>query len=187
MSLGRYHGQPDATDYRIIAALQADARLSLSNLGRRVGLSAPAVMERVRKLEQAGVVTGYHALVDARRAGFDVAAFIGVSTARPEALENFEDWVESALGVQECHHVTGAYALLLKVKARDTRELEALIDTIQSCEFVQQTETMVVLSTATERVHLPLDADAPASQPAARRGRRVAASEPAAQQPAVEE
>ena len=76
----------DEIDRQLLDELQADAKISLKRVGERVGLSAPAVMERVRKLEQAGVLTGYHAQVDARRVGFDIAAFIGVAIRSPRAL-----------------------------------------------------------------------------------------------------
>lgn len=146
----------DSIDLAILQALQADAKMSLNRVGERVGLSAPSVMERIRKLEQAGVISGYHAQVDARRVGLDIAAFIGVSINSPSAIGEFEAWVVDEPEVQECHHVTGAHTLLLKVKARNTRALEQLISRIRSIPGVERTETNLVLSTHTERIQVAI-------------------------------
>ena len=142
----------DSIDGEIIRGLQADAKASLSELGRRVGLSAPSVMERVRKLEKAGIITGYHATVDARSLGLDIAAFIGVSIRNPQHLADAEAWANEEPQIMECHHVTGGHSLLLKVKTRNTRALEHLISRIRQLDGVERTETMIVLSTHTERV-----------------------------------
>jgi Lrp/AsnC family transcriptional regulator, leucine-responsive regulatory protein len=147
----------DAIDLGLLRELQADAKMPLNQLGKRVGLSAPSVMERIRKLEQAGVITGYHARVDPRKVGLDIAAFIGVSITSPVAISEFEAWVHGEMEVLECHHVTGAHTLLLKVKARNTLALEQLISRIRSISGVERTETMVVLSTYTERAEVALD------------------------------
>ena len=159
---------PDSVDLRLIRALQADAKASLVKLGREVGMSAPSVMERIRKLEQAGVITGYSAIVDARRVGLDVTAFIGVSIDYPGRIDAFEQWVAEEPRVLECHHVTGGASLLLKVKCASTEGLEDLIGVMRSNLGVERTETMVVLSTSAERVALPVSPDRAAK--ARRRG-----------------
>lgn len=160
----------DRIDGLILNALQADATLSLGQLGEKVGLTAPAVMERVRKLEHAGVITGYHAQLDARKVGLDIAAFIGVSVSDPRRIEAVEQWVEGVREILECHHVTGGYTLLLKVKVRNTRALEQLINQLRSQDGVTGTDTMVVFSTSVERIPiaLPVPAEDPAQK---RRGR----------------
>ncbi len=147
----------DSIDAKLVARLQADAKASLNELGRQVGLSAPAVMERVRKLEKAGVITGYHATVDARRLGLDIAAFIGVSIRDPRHLSAAEEWAQGEPQIMECHHVTGGHSLLMKVKTKNTRALEQLISRIRQLEGVERTETMVVLSTHAERVTCAFD------------------------------
>lgn len=147
----------DETDMRIVAALQADAKMSLARIGESVDLSAPSVMERVRKLEQAGVIRGYHALVDAKKIGLDITAFVGVSINFPKGIDRFEKAVRPMPEVLECHHVTGGPTLILKVKVRNTAALEALISNIRIIEGVERTETMVVLSTSTERSELPIE------------------------------
>ena len=146
----------DGIDRRLLDALQADSRRSLKDIGAAVGLSAPSVMERVRKLESAGIIKGYHAVLDARKVGLDISAFIGVSIGSPAQAHSFETWIESIPQVLECHHVTGGHSVLLKVKTCDTGDLEKLISRIRSMEGVASTETMVVLSTHTERVEIAL-------------------------------
>ena len=169
MNLGEEHVL-DRIDRQLLDALQTDSKRSLKEIGAEVGLSAPSVMERVRKLENAGIIRGYHALLDARKVGLDISAFIGVSISSPPHLSAFEEWVESIPQVLECHHVTGGHTLLLKVKTRNTKELERLISRIRSMEGVASTETMVVLSTHTERVEVALPPSDPA--PEARRRKR---------------
>lgn len=146
----------DETDLRILALLQEDCRTPLARIGERVGLSASAVMERIKKLEAAEVISGYHAVLDARRLGLDVTAFIGVITSSPETIEHFEEQVVALDGVLECHHVTGEYTLLIKVKTASTSSLETLISKIRALDGVSRTETSVVLSTLTEHGQLAL-------------------------------
>src|SRR5262245_14797846 len=114
---------PDDTDRRILGLLQDDCRTPLARLGEQVGLSAPAVLERIKKLEAAGVITGYHAVLDGRRIGLDVTAFIGVITSEPDSIAQFEREVVAIEDVLECHHVTGEYTFLLKVKTENTSTL----------------------------------------------------------------
>jgi len=154
MKLGGSAAELDAIDLQIIDILQEQGRIPHVKLGEQVGLSAPSVIERVKKLEDSGIITGYHASVDARRLGKDVTAFIGVSINHPRLIGLFEHSVATLEDVLECHHVTGAHTLLLKVKTDGTSSLERLISSIRSIEGVERTETMVVLSTHTERVQI---------------------------------
>ena len=173
----------DGIDLQILQTLQQDCKISLARIGDVVGLSAPSVIERIKKLELGGVIRGYHAALDSRRLGLDVTAFIGVMIDHPSSIEGFEERVASLEGVLECHHVTGEHTLLLKVKTRDTSTLEQLIRQIRSVPGVARTETMVVLSTHSERGQIPLGAHIAAHQaaekePAPRRkGMRTASGE----------
>lgn len=146
----------DATDAAILELLQENCKQPLATIGSKVGLSAPAVVERIHKLEEAGVIRGYTALLDPRRVGRDVAAFIGVSTVAAGAIRAVEAAVLGIDDVLECHHVTGAHSLILKVRTRNTESLEQLIDRLRAIEGVVRTETMVVLSTHTERTRIAL-------------------------------
>src|SRR5262249_2294823 len=160
--LGNHEGEFDDIDLHIMALLQGNCKLPLAKIGQQVGLSAPSVIERIKKLEDNGVITGYYAILDARRLGNDVTAFIGVSISHPKLIGEFEKEIATLDGVLECHHVTGQHTLLLKVKTINTSSLEELISKIRSIEGVDRTETMVVLSTHTERTQIPLHYDATA-------------------------
>jgi Lrp/AsnC family transcriptional regulator, leucine-responsive regulatory protein len=146
----------DDTDLRILDMLQDDCRTALARIGEHVGLSAPSVLERIKKLEAAGVITGYHAALDARRLGLDVTAFIGVITSQPDLIGGLESRLVALDGVLECHHVTGEYTLLLKTKTANTSSLEKLITQIRSLDGVTRTETTVALSTHAEGIRLVL-------------------------------
>jgi Lrp/AsnC family leucine-responsive transcriptional regulator len=162
----------DATDLAILDALQQNCKQGLAEIGKQVGLSAPSVVERIKKLEDSGVIRGYAAQLDARALGKDVTAFIGVSISHPSAFEPFEKEIESEGDVLECHHVTGQHTLMLKVRTENTETLESLIDLIRRIEGVTRSETMVVLSTHSERNRVALDLhDAP--RPRRRRPQRA--------------
>ncbi|URM92201.1 Lrp/AsnC family transcriptional regulator [Streptomyces sp. MRC013] len=114
---------PDATDWRILRALQADGRASFADLARAVSMSASAVTERVRRLEEAGVITGYTAVVDREALGLPVLAFVRLRSPHGD-YEPFHDLLEATPEVLEAHHVTGDDCFVLKVAARSMRHLE---------------------------------------------------------------
>lgn len=149
----------DPIDLQILGLLQENCKQPLNAIGVAVGLTASSVMERIHKLEGVGVIQGYAALLDPRALGKDVTAFIGVAINHPRAALSFERGIDRMEDVLECHHVTGEHTFMLKVRTENTRTLEALIDRIREQEGVMRTETMVVLSTHTERVRLPLHAE----------------------------
>ncbi|GAA0941450.1 Lrp/AsnC family transcriptional regulator [Pseudonocardia zijingensis] len=118
-------------DWNLLRELQDDARLSFSELSRRVHLSPPAVAERVRRMEEAGVITGYHATVDGARVGWPVTAFIQMSCYGPRCVLRDDavlDWPE----VQEIHRVTGDTCSILRVAAPSMAAFEHLIDQLAS-------------------------------------------------------
>ena len=160
----------DTLDRHILSLLQENCKLSLNRIGERVGLSAPSVVDRIRKLEENGVIRGYTAVLDARKLGKDITAFIGVSIHHPKLIQTFEKDIDRFEEVQECHHVTGEYTLLLKVKTDNTSGLEELIRQIRSINGVDRTETSVVLSTHTEGLWLNLKQDAMVAQLDAKNG-----------------
>jgi Lrp/AsnC family leucine-responsive transcriptional regulator len=167
----------DAIDLRILDLLQHNCKQSLATLGEQVRLSAPAVMERVHKMEEAGIICGYSAVLDARALGKDVTAFIGVSLSHPRYIESFLQELAAVPAVLESHHVTGEYTLMLKVKTRNTGSLERLIDWVRRIEGVTRTETSVVLSSQRETLRVPLDLEDATSRERSRRsgprGRRT--------------
>ncbi len=148
----------DGIDRRLLDALQRDCKRSLAELGEAVGLSAPSVLERVRKLEESGLVRGYHAQLDARRLGLDIGAFIGVAMDHPRHIAAFEKHIAAMGEVLECHHMTGRHTLLLKVRTVNTATLHDLIQRLRELPGVAGTETMIVLATQMERTAVPIPA-----------------------------
>jgi Lrp/AsnC family leucine-responsive transcriptional regulator len=162
----------DLIDHLILEQLQENCKRPLAAIGEKVGLTAPSVLERIHKLEEAGVIRDYVAVLDAKRLGKDVTAFIGVSIATPRAIATFEQAIEHVDEVLECHHVTGAFSLMLKVKTDDTEGLERVIEQVREIQGVTRSETMVVLSTHTERTRIPLPVPDAAPRRRGRNGQR---------------
>lgn len=147
----------DWIDHRLVQALQVDGRATQLELSKQVKLSQPATAERIRKLEDAGVITGYAACVDATKLGKDVTAFVGVSIEHPKYFEQFSKKVLGLDEVLECHRVAGADSYLLKVKTATTGTLDALlVETLRTIPGVTRTNTTIVLSSVKEetRVHV---------------------------------
>jgi Lrp/AsnC family leucine-responsive transcriptional regulator len=147
----------DSTDHLLVQLLQADGRATQLQLAKEVGLSQPATAERIRKLEEAGVITGYTAKVDATKLGRDVTAFVGVGIEHPKFFENFTKKVLAMPEVLECHRVAGEDSYLLKVRTTNTRRLDQLlVETLRTIPGVTRTFTTIVLSSAKEdaRVHV---------------------------------
>jgi Lrp/AsnC family leucine-responsive transcriptional regulator len=116
----------DATGWQIIHALQENARLSFHELGRRVGLTAPAVAERIRKMEDAGIIMGYTARINPARVGLPLTVFIRLTTT-PTGDRDVKQLVKTQPEILECHRVTGGDSFIMKVVVSSTAHLEALI------------------------------------------------------------
>ncbi|RSS80379.1 Lrp/AsnC family transcriptional regulator [Streptomyces sp. WAC06614] len=116
---------PDATDWRILTALQQDGRASFTELARTVSMSASAVTERVRRLEEAGVITGYTAVVDPERLGKAILALVRLRYPHGN-YKPFHDLLETTPDILEAHHVTGDDCFVLKVAARSMSHLEEI-------------------------------------------------------------
>ena len=130
----------DDTSWQILQALQDDARLSFAELGRRVRLSPPAVAERVHKIEEAGIITGYRAQVNAQKIGLPLMAMIGLTTT-PQQYPQIIALINDLPEVLECHHVTGNCSFSIKAIASSISHLESLIE--QLSRF-GQTATSIV-------------------------------------------
>jgi len=139
----------DTLGWKILDELQRDARLSYSELGRRIGLSTPAVRERVTRMEEAGIITGYHALVDPRSVGYAVTAFVRITiTGDERTAQRLAATVTDLPEVLECHRCTGDHAFILKIEARSVEHLEKLIDRLTAFGM---TSTSIVLSSPLRR------------------------------------
>jgi Lrp/AsnC family leucine-responsive transcriptional regulator len=141
----------DALDYRIVDMLQRDGRATQLELSRAVGLSQPAVAERIRKLEERGVIMGYAARVDAGKLGKDITAFIGVNIEHPKFFEGFAKKVMAMPEVLEAHRVAGQDSYILKVKTQNTKTLDQLlVETLRTISGVTRTHTTIVLTSIKE-------------------------------------
>ena len=117
----------DSVNLRLLGELQADGRITLAQLGRRVGLSAPAVAERVQRLERAGVIRGYHAELDPRAIGFPVAAIVRIRPS-PGRLQRIPEIARETPEVAECYRITGEDCYLLRIQLRSIDDLEEALD-----------------------------------------------------------
>ena len=146
----------DERDHRILELVQRDGKLPQAEIARRVGLSTAAVNERLRKLEHAGVIRRWTALVDPRALGAGITAYVEVFIEHPRFEHVFLDRVRALDEVQECHYVTGEFSVLLKIRARDIERLQQLLlREINASEGVRQTRTSLVLSTVKEESFVP--------------------------------
>lgn len=146
----------DELDILILDALQKNGRLKRGDLAELVGLSLPAASDRLRKLEERGFITGYAAVVDARKFGKDVTAFVQVFVDTSLHYEHFLRQVQRNPEILECHAVTGDGTHLLKIRTDNTATLERVLSQIQSWKEVQRTITSVVLSTTKETRYIQL-------------------------------
>jgi Lrp/AsnC family leucine-responsive transcriptional regulator len=151
-------------DARILDVLQRDGRRPYADLGAEVGISGPSAHERVKKLESRGVIQGYAAIVDPRAVGYDILAFSWITQAPGTTSVDLTESFAAIPEIEECHHITGEADYLIKVRARDTRDLERVLRAVQATPNVFQTETDVVFSSGFERrpLHVPSETDDPA-------------------------
>ena len=137
----------DRIGLNILAALQKNARLPLSRIGEKVGLSAPAVAERIRKLEDAGIIKGYHARIAPEAVGRTVSAFINLTTD-PRNYPSVKNLAADMDPVISCHHISGEASFILHVRVEDLPALESVVERLSP---LGQTQTSIVLSTAVDK------------------------------------
>jgi Lrp/AsnC family transcriptional regulator, leucine-responsive regulatory protein len=143
----------DPINRRLLEELQGNARLTMAELGRRVDLSAPAVAERVQRLEEAGVITGYRAQVDPKAVGFPIAAVVRVRPASRQ-LQKIPDIARETPEVVECYRITGEDCFFLKLHLRSIDDLEEILDRFTP---YGRTTTSIVHSSPVERRLPPLE------------------------------
>ena len=141
----------------ILDTLMRGGRTTWKDLSQRLGLSAPAVAERVRHLEDAGTIRGYAALVNPSAVGCSLTAFVQVTLAAPSYRAEFQELVARLDEVQECHHIAGEHDYVLKVRCAGTEDLDRVVSNeIKGCHGVARTHTTVVLRTVKESTFVPL-------------------------------
>jgi Lrp/AsnC family leucine-responsive transcriptional regulator len=150
----------DKTDLQILRILQENGRVTNLQLSVEIGLSPAPTLERVRKLENAGYIKSYHALVDEEKLGLGIKTFIQISLDfnQKNTIQTFIEEVKNIKEVTECHHVTGQCDFLLKVYVRDIRSYEKLImDKISRISVVKTFQTMMIMSTNKKEPIVPLE------------------------------
>jgi Lrp/AsnC family leucine-responsive transcriptional regulator len=146
----------DEIDLELIDLLQKDARTPQAQLAATVGLAASSVNERIRKLGERGLISGYHAKISAEAMGYDLLAFLYVAWSKPETERAFLKKVANQPVVMEVHHVTGIWNYMLKVRVKNTRMLEGfLAKVIKAVPGIERTETVIVLSSHKETSQIP--------------------------------
>jgi Lrp/AsnC family leucine-responsive transcriptional regulator len=141
----------DDIDRKLLALLQADDRLPLAELSKRTGVAASTINDRIKRLVAQGVIAGFHARLDPEKLGLELLAFMLVGWSNPKVEAAFLKRIRAARQVLECHHVTGAWNYLLKVRLKNTKELESFLSgTIKAVHGVERTETLITLSSAKE-------------------------------------
>jgi Lrp/AsnC family transcriptional regulator, leucine-responsive regulatory protein len=154
----------DGVDRALIDALRANGRATFAELARQVGLSAPAVHERIGKLEAAGVITGYHAAVDPTALGLGVSALVGILQGGRSDFDHIFDALRAMPEIEDCWFVAGEETFVVKVRVPDVAALEQTIGALNRIPGVARTRTTVVLSTRFEGRLRP--ATEPAADPA---------------------
>ncbi len=150
----------DTIDRKLLAELQAEGRVTNVDLARRVGLTAPPCLRRVRSLEEAGVIKGYHADLDASKLGFAITVFAMVSlrSQAEEDLRAFEEHVKTLPEVRECHMLNGEIDFILKIVSRDLQSFqEFLTSRLTPAPNVASVKTSLTIRTAKHQPGVPLD------------------------------
>lgn len=151
------HRLLDKTDRKLLQLLQEQGRIKRGELAEAVKMSIPSVSERIKRLQNAGIIQGYHTILDAQTVGLTVMAFV---TLQLDSSKNYPGMLEKANAesrVLECHAITGAGSHILKVCAQSTTDLEELLSAIQSWPGVTQTRTHVILSSPKVTTTFPLE------------------------------
>jgi DNA-binding Lrp family transcriptional regulator len=148
----------DAIDRRILAELQKDGRMTNVELARRAGISAPPCLRRVRRLEEAGVIRGYHADSDPQRLGWEIVFFaiVGLDSQKESVLSAFEQLVATWPEVRECHMIRGGGDFLLKLVARDTAHENQLTQRLTGAPTVSRVQTLQTIRTSRMLAGVPL-------------------------------
>jgi Lrp/AsnC family transcriptional regulator, leucine-responsive regulatory protein len=155
----------DSIDRTILRILQENARTSNAEIARQVGLAPSAIFQRIRKLEEQGVIQEYTARVNARELGFGLVAYVMIQTGEQARTVDTAGILQAIPEVQEVHRVVGEDCFFVKLRVRDTDALGHLLDEqIQRIPSIASTRTTIVLRTAKETTRLPLEDDTPADQ-----------------------
>ncbi len=142
----------DELDYQILKFLKDNSRMRISAISQKVNLSVTAVIDRIKKLEIAGIIKKYTVVIDPEKIGKDITAFISVSLDHPKYNSEFVELMNQNSEILECHYITGDYDFLLKIITGGSGSLERILTYIKSVHGVALTRTIVVLSTVKNEI-----------------------------------
>ena len=137
----------DLIDIKILEVLQENARVSISDLSKKVNLSLSAVSERLKKLENSKIISKYTVILEPKLMGKDLSVIISIGLESTSDTQSFLDFVQSEPEILECHYITGEYDYMLKVTTTNTHTLEMIMNRIKSFNGIKRTQTNVILST----------------------------------------
>jgi Lrp/AsnC family leucine-responsive transcriptional regulator len=146
----------DKVDCELLEILQLEGRTKRNELAEKVGLSLPAISERLRKLEEEGIIQGYYTRLNHKRLGKDITAFVVVTVDSSKHFTSFLEHIMKSDDIQECHAITGDGTHLLKVRTENTEGLEKLLARIQSWPGILKTTTNLVLSSPKETTKIKI-------------------------------
>ena len=149
----------DAIDKKILRTLQKNAKITNAKLSKEIGLSPAPTLERVRKLESKGIISGYHAKLDKSKIGLGVSTYVMVSLKghNKKNLDSFIEKISDVDNIVECHHITGSGDFILKVVAKDIESYQKLmLEKVSEIEVTDSLQSMVILSTFKDKKQMPL-------------------------------
>ena len=149
----------DMIDYKILACLKENSRENATNIGAKINLSTSAVIERIKKMESAGLIEKYTTIINQSVLGRETTAFISVSLEHPRYNEEFIRLIKENKSIAECHYIAGDFDFILKVITKNGKTLEEILHYIKAIEGISLTRTSVVLSTNKCEVSLLPDAE----------------------------
>jgi Lrp/AsnC family leucine-responsive transcriptional regulator len=152
----------DKIDFQILKLLQENGRITNLQLSTEIGLSPAPTLERVRKLEQSGMVKSYHAIVDEEKLGFGIKAFmlVNITSHQSDYMSKFTEQVNQIEEIVECYHITGSSDFMLKIMVKSIKDYESLVvNRIAKIEQMRNLKTMMIMSTVKDTHYVPLGQD----------------------------
>jgi Lrp/AsnC family transcriptional regulator, leucine-responsive regulatory protein len=148
----------DDIDRKIISFLQVEGRISCEKIGSTIGLSVSAVNERIKKLQRQGIITGWGAQISPQKMGFDILSFVQILLGENSNENTFLTRIDKIPEVLECHHITGEWSYLIKVRCKNIHHFEEVLgEKIKPIPGILRTHTLIALSSPLERTILPLE------------------------------
>lgn len=147
----------DLVDKKLLFLLQEDGRTSCDSLSTEVGLSVSAVSERIKKLQKHKIITGWEARINPKKVGLELLAFVEIAIDGQVNTRLFLEQMEAIPEILECHHMTGGWSYLLKVRCKNTDHFENVLTKIKTATGVSRTHTSIALSSPVDRTKLPME------------------------------